>query len=499
MSGQARERIGSWRALAGVVPLAQWVQTFVIACIVAAIAVFVAGVTAPWAGIEQYGFVLAAAAFLGAGGLILVLFGPSWLIIAVFLAKMIVGNQFRSMFVVPIMGIEWHPREFWLLFLYAHFAIKLSAGRAQLRLDMHHFYFYLYCLFFVFIAAVGVWRQWSRTEILAECRFPLFLGTYFVLAACMATRRDVWFQARVVLTLTAAIAAGACLFFLYTFFTGGVINVQNVYGEYVRRQIGPRLLQSVRPNGHMFYEVCFVVLTALLFCREYSMRVRALFAGLVGLFAFAILITMMRTAYVALACSLMILALLSLPKSVRWLTVFGGGAAVALVLALFGVTFYELSSGALPTLEISLRARVAEMQGAWEAFTQSPLTGLGMGSSFEAMGWASKVSSLAYGRAEYQTVHNVWMYFLLKGGLIGLLIAVAGLGGILMRAYRAIERMDTVKDRLLMKGLFAATAGQLAASLAMPRLTYPIGHVFLAMMTCAFFLLAREEAPPPSR
>lgn len=499
MSGRAPAPDASWRAVVRAMTPAQWVETAAIGCLVAALVVFVAGVVAPWAGVGQYGFVVAAAVLLGAGGLLLVLFGPSWVVVTLFLAKMITGHQFRSMYILPLMGIEWHPREFWLLLLLAHFAVKLIMGRIQLRLDLYHYFFYLYCFYFVFVAGVGVWHQWSRTEILEECRYPLFLGAYFVFAACVDSRRDVWFHGKVILALTALIAAGACLFFLYTVVSGQVINVQNVYGEYVRRQIGPRLLQSVRPNGHMFYEVCFIVLVALLFSRELTARTRALFVGLLGLFSFAILITMMRTAYVTLACSLAILVLLSLPKSLRWVTLFGGGAAAAIVLAVFGTAFYEHVSGQLPDLEASLRGRVAEMQGAWDLFARDPLIGAGMGSSFEALNWGMKSSGLVTSQSEFQTVHNAWMYFLLKGGLVGLFLVLAALGGILARAYGAMERMCDAQDRLLMKGLLAATAGQLVASLAMPRLTYPIGHVFLAMMTCAFFLMGREDESGPGR
>ncbi|MBP8129378.1 MAG: hypothetical protein KA184_07320, partial [Candidatus Hydrogenedentes bacterium] len=59
--------------------------------------------------------------------------------------------------------------------------------------------------------------------------------------------------------------------------------------------------------------------------------------------------------------------------------------------------------------------------------------------------------------------------------------------------YQAIDRTQDARGRFLLRGLVAATAGQLVASLAMPRLTYPAGAVFLAMMTCAFLVLSREQ------
>ena len=489
----------SWRAAFGTVTGGDWLQTILLALVVAAGTVLLGGVAAPLIGFDGYGFLVAAAGLLGAGAALVVIFGPSWLAVGLFLVKMFTGHQFRSMYVFPLLGIEWHPREFWLFLLLAHGVVRLLSGRARLRLDAYHYFYYLYCFYFVFIAGVGVLHQYSRTEILEECRYPVFLASYLVLATCLVSRRDVWMQARLLLALAVIIAAGATAFFAYTFLTGGVINVQNVYGEYVRRQIGPMLLQSVRPNGHMLYEMCFVVLTALLCCREVAMRARLIMLALLGLFAFAILITMMRTAYVALACSLAALALLSLPRGLRWATLTGIIAAASIVLLVSGAAIYAGIAGGLPELEVSMRARFAEMQGAWAVFARDPLLGGGMGSTFEAMGWSMKVSSLAYGRAEFQTVHNAWMYFLLKGGLVGLVFIVAGLGGILARGYRAIETLANARDRALMRGLVAATAGQLIASLAMPRLTYPSGHVFIAMMTCAFFLMGQEEEPAPAR
>ncbi|HNR32677.1 MAG TPA: O-antigen ligase family protein [Candidatus Hydrogenedentes bacterium] len=459
---------------------------------IAAVVVFAGAWLAPRLGVAEYDYLVGAGLVVGAAGAAFLVFGPSWIIISLFLAKMILGHLFLSMYIFPFAGVEWHPREFWLFLLLAHGAVKLITGRAAIRPDLTHYFFYLYCFYFVFIAAVGLWRQPNMTEIIKECRFPIFLSTYLVFATCVKDRRELRRYARALLALTTLIALGACAFFAYTFVTGNVINTQNVYGEYVRRQIGPRLLQSVRPNGHLFYEVCFVVIAALFFCRETTRRVKALYLLLLGVFGCAIVITMMRTAYVALACSLAILVFISLPRGMRWLLVFVGVLGVVLVALALGAQLYESTAQQLPDLEVSLKARVEEMRGAWDTFLRHPLTGAGMGSSFEGMGWVAKQSTIAYGQTTYQTVHNVWMYYLFKGGIVGMALVLAGLGGILARAYLTIERIQDARDRCLLRGLVAATAGQLVASLAMPRLTYPIGAVFLAMMTCAFFLLARQ-------
>ncbi len=393
--------------------------------------------------------------------------------------------------------MELAPRELWLLLLAAHLGAKLVLGQAVIRPDLYHYFFYLYAFYFVLIAAVGVWHQPNITEIMKEFRYPLFLGSYFVFITCAPTRKNLWFYTKLVLAFTTVIALGASAFFFYTTLTGNIINVQGVFGEYVQRMIGPVLMQSVRPNGHMFYEVCAVVLLALLWCPAITPRWKMLYTALLALLLFAMLITMMRTAYVAFACSVAVLGFLGLPRGIRWPALLCTLVGVAAFLLFFGVEAYEFIRSEIPGLGVSLRARVEEMRGAWDSFVRHPLFGAGMGSSFTGMGWVAKKSALAYGQWDYQTLHNVWMYFLLKGGLAGFTLVLLGIGGILGRTYMLMERRRDVYERFFLRGLLAATAGQLVASLAMPRLTYPEGHVFLAMATAAFFILAREPQAEP--
>lgn len=483
------------RSLFGVLPLTGILVT-VLVTIAATLGAMSAGsMFAAQFGFPGYDYLAVVGIALGAVAGLILIFGPSPLITTLFLVKLITGHQFRSVFVLPLMGAELHPRELWLLLLLAHGAVKLVSGRARIRPDMFHFYFYLYGFYFVLIAAVGVFRQYSLTEVLEECRFPLFLATYFVLVGILDSKREVWRQSKIILWLSAAIAFGGCLFFAWTIYPGEVINTQNVLGEFVRRPIGPRLFQTVRPNGHMFYEICFVVLASFVMSRATPVAKRLPMLALMGLFGCAILVTFMRTAYVALACSLAVLAFLMLPKRVRWPMLLCGVAAAVAVLAAVGLPLLASLGQGAPEIEVSLRARIVEMEHSWQLFTQYPVLGAGMGSTFEAMGWTARVSRLAYGQATFQTLHNVWMYFLLKGGIVGIALVLAALGGLLARAYNVLERMEDTRDRVLMRGLLAATAGQLIASLAMPRLTYPVGAVFLSMMAAAFFLLSRPDTP----
>lgn len=428
---------------------------------------------------------------LGAGLVAYLALGPSRPMIACFLVYMAASHMYRSFAVFPFGGVEWHPRELLLFLLLAHAAGKVAWGRAHLRPDIMHYFFFLYVVFFIMIAGRGLLLYPETADVIAECRYPVFLGAYFAFVLCGHGMADLRFYTRIIVALAALIATLSLAYFGYTFFTG-VINVQNWLGEFVPRIVGPWLLQSVRPNGHIFFEVSVVVMTSMLFCTEVSRLRRAAYALLIALFLSALAIMMMRTAYVSLFLSLAVLVTLHLPREARaWACIMGIGAGGALAL-FFGLHLHETLDQWIPGLEASLRGRFVEIEGALHMFRREPLLGAGMGSKFTGMGFVSQTSLVSVAQADYQTVHNVWMYYLYKGGMVGVLFVVLGLGGIALRAHTIIERLPSLKDQFFMKGLLAAYGGQLIASLAMPRLTYPIGGVFLSMIAAAFVMAARD-------
>ncbi|HPO13555.1 MAG TPA: O-antigen ligase family protein [Candidatus Hydrogenedentes bacterium] len=466
------------------------VPVLLVSGVMAALIVFAGSFT----GFLAYDAWIGLGAALGVIVIACLLFGPSRYMLTCFLVLLMLGHQFRSPFVLPFAGVEWHPRELLLLLLIAHGGIRLLSGKANLRPDNLHYFFFLYAAFFAFIACRGLWRQMPLEDLIAECRYPIFLATYFVMVICTGGWADLRYYCRLILLVSLAVAMASLAFFAYCFAAGHVMSVQNFLGEFVQRQIGPFLLQSVRANGHMFFEVAVVVLLSLLFCREVSWSRRFVYALLIAVFLAAIAITMMRTAYIALFLSLIVLFVLFLPKDLQFLAgIVGVVLGGALVLAAGLLALGNLS---LPGMEASIKGRLIEVMGALQMFRQHPLLGAGMGSKFTGMGFVSKTTLFSVAQMDYQTVHNVWMYFLFKGGLAGMTLVSLGLGGIAARACRIVELIPCRKDQLLMRGLLAAYTGQLIASLAMPRLTYPIGAVFLSMIACAFVMAARETDRP---
>ncbi|MCL4691691.1 MAG: O-antigen ligase family protein [Candidatus Hydrogenedentes bacterium] len=441
--------------------------------------------------------ILAAALVLGTA----FVFAPSRWVILIFILFMGFTHQMRSFATVHAGGVEWHPRELLLFGLLAHGTVKLLQGRARPIADPIHFFVLMLGFYFVQVTVVGILHQYDLHLIIAEMRNPCALASYVVLVF-LAREADLSLYVRAFFVVTMTVATIAIAYFLYTFVTGHVINVQNVWGEYVPRQLAGRLVQSVRPSGHVYYEVTLTVLASFAIGQGVSMRRRAYLMACIALFAFAIAITFMRTAYVSAFVSLAILAWLALPgwqtrAAVAGLGVFALVAALVLVAGPAG----DLLADAVPALGTSIRARFVEMEGAYRAFQRHPGIGAGMGSTFEALGLASKTSQIAYAQTEYQTVHNTWMYYLFKGGVFGAMLVLLGFGGIFVEMCRRLTALADWRQRCLMRGIAAAYCGQMIACLAMPRLLYAQGYVFVAM-TAAFTVLITlkpVEEPLPRR
>ena len=177
---------------------------------------------------------------------------PSVVVVTFFVLFMGFSHQFRSWAVLPFGGIEWHPREALLFLLFAHAVVQAARGRIEARLSETHFFVYMFALFYALTAAVGVFQGQPLSGIVSELRNGMFIAAFFVFAACLPAPRDAMRLAGALLVVAALTAAGAIAFFLYTALTGHIVNVQNAFGEFVPRLFPPVIVQSVRPNGHVF-------------------------------------------------------------------------------------------------------------------------------------------------------------------------------------------------------------------------------------------------------
>ncbi|MGC9054367.1 MAG: hypothetical protein ACP5KS_10830, partial [Candidatus Hydrogenedens sp.] len=137
--------------------------------------------------------------------------------------------------------------------------------------------------------------------------------------------------------------------------------------------------------------------------------------------------------------------------------------------------------------------------GALENFKKSPLLGTGMGSQFEGMGLASNFWQDLYALSTYQTLHNLWVYWLFKGGIIGFCIMLFALVGIMLRSGYLVNVEYQGEDKGFWIGYWCALVSQIVVmSLAFPRLSYPIGQVYLAF-SLAIFIILQDEISPVSK
>lgn len=455
----------------------------VVLCALAA----VAGVLA-----QQAFLPLTAAGLLGAiAGIAcctLLVLGSSRIILTPVFLLALLDHQFRSPFIVPFAGVEWHPRELLLILLFVHFVVKLAQPRIWIRWTPLHVAMLLYTAVFAYAAWRGFWLGNDTRAILAECRAPLFLGVFWVFAGAVKTPRDLYYYGYLALCVLAVLATATIGAFAYFAVTGPIANTQSALGEFVPRLVAGIPLQSIRPSGHAWFEAALVVSLGMLLCPREPWYRKVVYAGLAVLFAAAIGAGMMRTALVSVTVSLGVMLWLNLPR-------VGKGLTLSLMLFIVGaVTFMALlnpdSAYGMPSFQDrSLNARAVETAGALEAIRQQPLFGSGFGSSFEALGLAQRDSASSAIPVAYHSLHNVWLYIAWKAGLLGLAMAVLALAGMLIYSQWVIAHLPSMSQRCLGRSLQAVLIGQLVASAAMPRLTYANGTLFLGIWVMAMVLL----------
>ena len=414
--------------------------------------------------------------------------GPSRIVLTLVFLMALLDHQFRSPFILPLGGVEWHPREVLLLLLFLHVAVKLVQYRLWIRWTPLHVAMLLYTAVFAYAAWRGLWLGNEPRAIIAECRAPLFLGAFWVFAAAVKTPRDLYYYGYLALCVLAVLAVVTIGAFAYFAVTGPIANTQNALGEFVPRLVAGIPLQSIRPSGHAWFEAALVVTLGMLLCPCEPWYRKAVYALLAVLFATAIGVGMMRTALVSVSVSIVVMLWLNLPR-------VGKGLSLSILLfvvcaAAFWTIVQNDGASGLSTLhDRSINARAVETAGAIEAIGRHPLFGSGFGSSFEALGLAQRDSASSAIPVAYHSLHNVWLYIAWKTGLAGLCLAVMALAGMLIYSQWIIARLPWMSQRCLGRALQAVLIGQLVASVAMPRLIYANGALFLGIWVMAMVLL----------
>jgi O-antigen ligase len=431
--------------------------------------------------------------------LLFLLVARSSLVITFFITYMLFSHQYYSAATISLGGIDWHPREFLLFLLLAHAALKITLGRTEIHWGMLHRGMGAMAVFFTLVLVIGVFRGNQMSAIIAESRFPIFILAYFATIALVQTRKQVFDSFHIVLLATVAVACMSIAYFVYANLSGKLVQLnQTPLGEFMIYPFRGALIQMVRPNGHVLFEVMLVTLVSVLISTRTRWR-RFFLLCLGAVFAFAITITFMRTAYISVIVSFFFLSLTFIPRK-NLMPLLGS----FLVLALLGTIALVAVQGLAPfsfsgnEVEASLRARFIEIAGALDVFVRYPILGIGMGGGFEALNMAQSGDQLAAAMREYTTVHNVWVYYLYKGGMVGIGIITFAYFSIVGTGYAALKELDNPYERAVLRGLVASFLAQLVAGLAMPRLIYPQGYVLVGLATIFFCACSTRFTKPRS-
>jgi O-antigen ligase len=243
----------------------------------------------------------------------------------------------------------------------------------------------------------------------------------------------------------------------------------------------------------MFFEIWFIIFLSLFFYyKDYRKKILALFMAL--FFIPPLLILMMKAAIITVFFGSLLVVILYLPSRLRPLAiVFFVLCAVATLFTLILLFHTGVLSWTNSQLGISTRARLVEISGALDCFVKSPIWGLGMGSQFEGLGLASNFWKDLYAMATYQTLHNLWIYWLFKGGIVGFsIIAISLLGVLAVSGYLVNIRYDG-PDKGYWVGYWCALVSQmLVMAFIFPHLSYPIGQVYLSFSIAVFIILEDE-------
>lgn len=412
-----------------------------------------------------------------------------------YLLFMMVSHYYISPVIFPIAGVELHPREIVNFAFIANFLVNTVFGRVYWRKSMFLIFAWIYFFFFVYCAVIGFLQGHHWQRVIAETRFPMFFLSAFLLPHCWRDIEQFKSTLKLMFCISLLVVIATYGVFIYPLVTGKYLRVQNFLGEFVPYKIGSIRLQEVRFNGHMYFELWYgIYLSAFLAKKGWKQKLENILFVIV--FFIAILMLKMNTALLSVFMISGIIVIAYMPPRLR---LFSGLIFSLLILTFFltlAYLFYaDILSWTNSKLGISLQARLVEITGAIENFMESPLIGKGFGSMFVGLGLASNFAQDLYAQATFQTLHNLWFYWLFKGGIVGIILIIGAFMGIFLKsAVLIFGKVATLRDdSYYWIGWWSVLVSQvLIISLAFPRISYPIGQVFFALSLACFIVLESE-------
>jgi hypothetical protein len=208
----------------------------------------------------------------------------------------------------------------------------------------------------------------------------------------------------------------------------------------------------------------------------------ALKAALAGFFALVTLVTFTRSYWLGAAVGCAILAGLALRAGPRLPSARTAAVAAAVLVAFLGAVVLSPIGGFARDRvtqthrggdDISVDVRSLELSAAVRQIERSPVTGIGSGGEYPSV-YQTTGSTIAYGGTNF--IHNAYVYFPLKYGVLGFATLVALALGLVQCLVGALRSAPTSgpADRTWV----AAVVAVLAASATAPNLIDPIYSMF---------------------
>lgn len=386
------------------------------------------------------------------------------------------------------LGIQWVEVDLLLLVSSAGMGARLLASRVPIRPSRLDWAIFAFATLIGVGAYIGVVRGVDLGLLRAELRPPAYLVLVYAIVRASIDRlkRARWIYGVV---FAATLLASLKVLAVYLFVPVGLA------GESERLFLATRILNSdggkrVILHGGEVFPVLMILLAMPWMARFAGSRKLALGGAALAVLLFAVVVSFTRSYWLGLAAGAAgLLALL--PRGLSFRLAFGAavssGAVAVLVLGLqIGLPSFstvDLVSRVRVRAETlleterdsSAQGRMMELSAIGKVFTESPLFGGGLGSTYQ-------VYSRDLGRVrDWEYTHNSYAYYALKTGVVGLgaFLMILGLG--LETVGRLALRHPSLEGRLLFAGLAASLVALFVTSLFAPWLTHYVGTAYLGL------------------
>ncbi len=405
------------------------------------------------------------------------------------------------------LGIQWVEVDVLLLVTALGICARRFLQRSHVRPSRLDLAVIGFALAIALAAYIGLLRGADSSLVRSELRPPGYLVVvYAVVRSSVRDRRGVKivFAVLLIATLLASLKALA----IYLFVPAGAA------GEPERVVLATRILNTgskrVIIQGGEIFPALMILLTLPWFFNATSRRLAVSGSVALAILCFAVVISFTRSYWVGLVVGVGALMIL-LRGRFAWRLIRGIALSVmctGLLITGLGMGLESFSAAAigdqlrvraLSLLEgrgdTSIQSRLAELDAIGNEFTQAPLLGRGLGSTYQF------TSAETQGLRDWEYTHNSYAYFLLKTGFVGTatLLFVILLG--LATAFQLTMRSASKKGRLFLAGLSASLAALCVTSLFSPWLTHYVGAAYagLALATVESMRVGRFNLSDSNR